>query len=100
VSAELKALRAIALAAMSSFEARGIAHLGLKPADILHEALLCAQSDIDVIGSACHTGLGAVDSMVFRRAELRIDLAIALAEYCGKFGWPQRATGEETEVTP
>ncbi len=95
-SSEINALRALVHAAVGSFEFQGPFDSDTSPKDILLEVLLCAQSDFNVIGDASHTGGGVVDSMVFRRAELRIDLGIALAEYCEKFGWPEEPVDEET----
>jgi hypothetical protein len=101
---ELKALRALVHAAARTFEFQGLAGT-LTPKDILLETLLCAQSDLGVISDASHTGMGAAEDMVFRRAELRIDLGIALAEYCEEFGWPEKqleagADASETTVAP
>ena len=93
-SSELETLRAVARAAAGIFEADG--RLLCSPQDILREALLCAQSDFQVIECAGSSDGGVVDGMVFRRAELRIDLSLALAAYCEKFGWPERA-GEEAD---
>ena len=84
-SPEVVALRKLAHVAASIFEFNGIMGHQLTPVEILGEALRCAQSDFAVIGDASGTGSGMADSMVFRRAELRIDLALALAEYREEF---------------
>ena len=83
-SPEVVALRKLARAAESIFEFRGNLRRP-PPAEILREALRCAQSDFAVLGDASSTGSGMADNMTFRRAELRIDLALALAEYREEF---------------
>ena len=88
-SPEVVALRKVVRAADGIFEFQGLPHR-LTSAEILGEALRCARSDFEVIGDAAAEGSGMVSSMVFRRAELRIDLALALAEYREEFA----ATGE------
>ena len=96
---ELETLRAVARTAAGIFEAEGLRPRS--PLDILRETLLCAQSDFEVIEYACTSDSGVVEGMVFRRAELRIDLGLALAAYCEKFGWPERAdedTNSESEA--
>lgn len=84
-SAEVVTLRKLARAAEQIFEFQGLSIGQLTPLEILGEALRCAQSDFSVIGDASSVGSGIVDSMVFRRAELRLDLALALAEYREEF---------------
>lgn len=90
---ELESLRELVRTAAYIFEATGATSV-MSPQDILRETLLCAQADFSVIGDASHAG-GGVDSMVFRRAELRIDLGIALAEYCNQFGWPKKSADDD-----
>ena len=84
-SPELVALRKLAHTAESIFDFQGIMGHRLTPLEILEEALRCAQSDFAVLGDSSCGESGMADSMVFRRAELRIDLALALAEYREKF---------------
>ena len=83
---ELVALRKLARAALHIFEAEGLSHRPMSQLDVLSEALRCAQSDFAVLGDSACGSSGMADSMVFRRAELRIDLALALADYCEAFG--------------
>lgn len=59
---------------------------GLTPAELLAEAARCAQSDFAVIGDASQGCSGTIDCMVYRRAEMRLDLALALADYRERFG--------------
>lgn len=86
-SPELVALRKLVRTAESVFEFEGYCHRGtpMTPLEILGEALRCAQSDFAVIGDSSCGSSGMSNSMVFRRAELRIDLALALAEYRTEF---------------
>ena len=83
-STEIVALRKLARAAEHIFEFQGICGR-MSPVEILGEALRCAQSDFAVMGDSTAVASGMADSMVFRRAELRIDLALALAEYREEF---------------
>ena len=83
-SPELVALRKLARTAEHIFEHQGISRR-MTPVEILGEALRCAQSEFAVLGDSSFSGSGTADSMVFRRAELRIDLALALAEYREEF---------------
>ena len=83
-SPELVALRKLARTAEHIFEFQGLCHR-MTPVEILGEALRCAQSEFAVLGDSSCCGSGMADSMVFRRAELRIDLALALAEYREEF---------------
>ncbi len=94
-SAELVALRKLAKVAEHIFEFEGITCRQMTPAEILGEAIRCAQSDFAIIGDSSHVGSGMADSMVFRRAELRLDLALALAEYRQKFA--AQATAVEAQ---
>ncbi|HEY4102541.1 MAG TPA: hypothetical protein VGM44_01575 [Polyangiaceae bacterium] len=96
--AELESLREVAAAALQSFEARGLMAREWTPASILREALLCAPSDFEVIGDASDVGAGAPESMVFRRAVLRVELGIALAEHCEKFGLRTPTPFEQAEI--
>jgi hypothetical protein len=84
-SPEIVALRKLAHAAERIFEHEGITSRRMTPLEILGEALRCARSDFSVLGDASGAESGMVDGMVFRRAELRIDLALALAEHREKF---------------
>jgi hypothetical protein len=92
---ELDVLRHLAGVAEHVFEAEGCPS---SPAQILRQALLCARSDFAVIGDACGEGSGTDDSMVYRRAELRIDLALALFDYRSEFGFPESANEVDVEV--
>ena len=83
-SPELVALRKLARTAEHIFEFEGICRT-MTPAEILGEAIRCAKSDFAVLGDSTAVGSGTADSMVFRRAELRLDLALALAEYRQEF---------------
>jgi hypothetical protein len=76
---ELEALRQLADAAERIFDHEGI-HTKT-PVQILQEALRSTQDDLTML-SSCESS----DSMFYRRAELRIDLALALAEYRATFG--------------
>jgi hypothetical protein len=80
---ELTALRQLADAVEEIFDAEGIHDK--TPAKILEEALRCTKADISLLSDGAASGLG-VDGMHFRRAEDRIDLALALAEYRATFG--------------
>jgi len=64
----------------------------LTPAEILGEALRCAQDDFAMIGETVFAGGGTLNTMICRRATLRLDLALALAEYREEFSV---ATGNE-----
>jgi hypothetical protein len=76
---ELTALRKLADTAEHIFDHQGI-HTKA-PMQILQEALRSAQDDIVQLSDS-----EGADSMSYRRAELRLDLALALAEYRATFG--------------
>ena len=98
-ASELESLRGVAHSALSVFEARGLMWSDRDYAEVFHEVLLCARSDFQTICDACEGGAGCVDSMVFRRAELRIDFGLALAKHCQRFGIPRaRSSEQDTEI--
>jgi len=81
---EVVALRKLADAVELAFQNEGIGNPS--PNDILREAIRCAKDDFELIGDASESGLGAPEGMVFQRAQLRLDLALTLADYRERFG--------------
>jgi len=93
-TAELLALRKLVITAEHIFDAEGVTLVdtAMTPLEILSEALRSAKSDFAVIGDADMSCSGSDSSMVYRRAELRIDLALALAKYRKEFPSESEAT--------
>ena len=83
---ELGALRKLADAAERSFVNEGTIDGEPTPIEILREAIRCASSDFDLLDESYSNGLGMVDDFVFTRAQRRLQLALALAEYREQFG--------------
>ncbi|MFZ5895326.1 MAG: hypothetical protein ACOY0T_30000 [Myxococcota bacterium] len=85
---EVEALRDLASKALRTFERIGSASPDGK--EVLLEALLCARDDIELFENA-----PPELNMAFCRAQYRIDLAIALADYVDEFGLPETAERRE-----
>lgn len=81
---EVKALRKVADAVELVFQHDGIGDPA--PIDILREAIRCAQDDFEILGDSAQSELGVPHHMVFSRAQRRLDLALALADYRERFG--------------
>lgn len=81
---EVKALRKVADAAELVFQHEGIGDP--TPIDILREALRAAKDDFEILGDSAQSELGVPHGMVFARAQRRLDLALALADYRERFG--------------
>ena len=63
--------------------------------NVLTEALRSAGDDFSLISEA--QAHASAPPMMFRRAELRCELAIALFEYRQEFGFPESANEVEAE---
>jgi hypothetical protein len=106
---EMAALHRIAGAAAHIFEHDGPVRTGAR--ELLLEAVKSAQEDFDAIGALECRG-GGFETMFARRCELRLGLAIELADWLHRFGREVSMTGEvrsagaelaaaeEAEVTP
>ena len=83
--AELASLRIIAASALAEFDATGVSNNDT-PAEILEQALLCVDGELDVVTDASALGEKVIEPMVFVRMRRRIRLAIELADHRRLFG--------------
>lgn len=93
---ELEALRAVAVAAQSVFDATGVTDDSR--GDMLAEALRYVSAELEVVTDAVALDEETIDPMVFVRLRRHITLAITLADHREKFGRflrPETATESE-----
>ncbi len=83
--AELASLRIIAASALAEFDATGVSNNDT-PAEILEQALLCVDGELDVVTDASSLGEKMIEPMFFVRMRRRIQLAIWLADHRRQFG--------------
>jgi hypothetical protein len=96
---ELDVLRALVRQAEQTFEYDG--PMTKDPRNVLTEALQSAADDFALFGDEVWVGGGTATNMMFRRAQLRCQLAVALFAYRQSFGFPEpigKVVEEEGEV--